>query len=102
MGVTKDYVHVGLGANDHLDTTTIRNAIGKYIDGDFIVVAAEHVVDGEEEESPKRYGIVYVSRRSAQPVLAANDGQVPGGRPPHFRSGDILIRRGAASEGQLR
>jgi hypothetical protein len=31
-----------LNAAEKIDTTVIRRAIEKYIDGDFIVVAAEH------------------------------------------------------------
>lgn len=97
VGVASDYTRVGLQPSEHIDTTLIRNAIEKYIDGDFTVLAAEHSFTGEGESEAKRYGIVYLRRRSAQPVLAALDGQITSERPPLFRSGDILIRRGAAS-----
>jgi hypothetical protein len=97
VGVTKDYEHVGLQDVEHIDTTVIRSAVEKYVDGDFVILAAEHVLTPEGANDPKRYGIVHVSRRAAQPVLAALDGQIRNDRPPLFRSGDILIRRGAAS-----
>lgn len=94
VGVANDYSHVGLRPEEMIDTTAIRKAVEKYIDGEFTVVAAEHELsDGGEDV--KRYGIVHFARRSAQPVLAAMDGQVGG--IPLFRSGDILIRRGAQS-----
>ena len=96
-GVTDDYEHVGLGASEKIDTTVIRRAIEKYIDGDFIVMAAEHAVAEPGEAEEKRYGMIHFRRRFAQPVLAAQDGQITNGKPPLFRSGDILIRRGAAS-----
>ena len=96
VGVANDFTRVGLGDAEHLDTTAIRLAIEKYIDGDFVVVAAEHVV-AEEGEELKRFGIVHFSRRSLQPVIAAKDGQFSSGRPLEFRKGDILVRRGAAS-----
>src|SRR3712207_3679470 len=44
IGVTKDYELVGLTDTEMIDTTTIRRAIEKYIDCDFIVVAAEHAL----------------------------------------------------------
>jgi len=96
-GVTDDYEHVGLDAAEKIDTTVIRKAIEKYIDGDFIVVAAAHTLVKSGETEVKRYGMIYFRRRFAQPVLAAQDGQITNGKPPLFRSGDILIRRGAAS-----
>jgi len=96
-GVTDDYEHVGLKAAEKIDTTVIRRAIEKYIDGDFIVVAAEHTLGEAGVNEEKRYGIVHFRRRFAQPVLAALDGHVPNDKSPLFRSGDILIRRGAAS-----
>ena len=97
VGVTDDYQRVGLANSEKIDTTAIRNAIEKYIDGDFIVVAAEHTVVEPGTSEEKRYGMIYFRRRFAQPVLAALDGQVASDRPLVFRSGDILIRRGAAS-----
>jgi hypothetical protein len=97
VGVTDDYEHVGLTATEKIDTTVIRRAIEKYIDGDFIVVAAEHTLVESGADEGKRYGIVHFRRRFAQPVLAALDGQIRNDKPPLFRSGDILIRRGAAS-----
>ena len=96
-GVTDDYEHVGLDAAEKIDTTVIRRAIEKYIDGDFIVVAAEHTLVEPGANEEKRYGIIHFRRRFAQPVLAALDGQITNDKPPLFRSGDILIRRGAAS-----
>jgi Putative DNA-binding domain len=96
-GVTDDYEHVGLDAAEKIDTTVIRRAIEKYIDGDFIVVAAEHTLVQPGANGEKRYGIIHFRRRFAQPVLAALDGQITNDKPPLFRSGDILIRRGAAS-----
>lgn len=96
VGVANDFTRVGLADTEHLDTTNIRLAIEKYIDGDFVVVAAEHVVT-EEDEEPKRFGIVHFSRRSLQPVIAAEDGRYSNERSPEFRNGDILVRRGAAS-----
>jgi hypothetical protein len=97
VGVARDYAHVGLRATEHIDTTAIRQAVEKYVDGDFIVLAAEHVLTQDDGSDSKRYGIVYFRRRSAQPVLAALEGQITNDKPPLFRSGDILIRRGAAS-----
>jgi hypothetical protein len=97
VGVTDDYERIGLKAAEKIDTTVIRRAIEKYIDGDFIVVAAEHTLVESGADEQKRYGIVHFQRRFAQPVLAALDGHVPNGKSPLFRSGDILIRRGAAS-----
>jgi hypothetical protein len=97
VGVTDDYEHVGLVAAEKIDTTVIRRAIEKYIDGDFIVVAAEHALVESGTDEEKRYGIVHFRRRFAQPVLAALDGQIANDKRPLFRSGDILIRRGAAS-----
>lgn len=58
------------------------------------MIAAEHELR-EDDGVVKRYGVVHFSRRTAQPVLAAMDGQVDG--RSLFRSGDILIRRGARS-----
>ena len=97
VGVTDDYEHVGLNAAEKIDTTVIRRAIEKYIDGDFIEVAAEHILVESGANEEKRYGIIHFRRRFAQPVLAALDGQITNDKPPLFRSGDILIRRGAAS-----
>lgn len=97
VGVTDDYERIGLKAAEKIDTTVIRRAIEKYIDGDFIVVAAEHTLVDSGADEEKRYGIVHFQRRFAQPVLAALDGHVPNDKSPLFRSGDILIRRGAAS-----
>jgi hypothetical protein len=97
VGVTDDYERVGLKAAEKIDTTVIRRAIEKYVDGDFIVVAAEHTLVESGANEEKRYGIVHFRRRFAQPVLAALDGHVPNDKSPVFRSGDILIRRGAAS-----
>ena len=92
VGVTDDYQRVGLANSEKIDTTAIRNAIEKYIDGDFIVMAAEHVLAEPGGTEEKRYGMIYFRRRFAQPVLAALDGQVASDRPLVFRSGDILIR----------
>jgi hypothetical protein len=97
VGVTDDYDHVGLAATEKIDTTVIRQAIEKFIDGDFIVVAAEHALVESGTAEEKRYGMIHFRRRFVQPVLAALDGQIKNDRPPLFRSGDILIRRGAAS-----
>jgi hypothetical protein len=96
VGVTDDYEHVGLAATEKIDTTVIRRAIEKYIDGDFIVLAAEHTLVESGADEEKRYGIIHFRRRFAQPVLAARDGQIANDKPL-FRSGDIYIRRGAAS-----
>jgi hypothetical protein len=96
-GVTDAFDHVGLEASERIDTTVIRRAIEKYIDGDFIVVAAEHTLVESGASEEKRYGMIHFRRRFAQPVLAALDGQITNDRPALFRSGDILIRRGAAS-----
>lgn len=97
VGVTDDFERIGLPANEHIDTTEIRRALEKYIDGDFLVLAAEHTLVEPGEAAQKRFGIVYLRRRFAQPVLAAVDGHVPNQKQPLFRSGDILVRRGAAS-----
>lgn len=97
IGVDDDYTRIGIATAESIDTTAIRNAVEKYIDGDFIVLAAEHLFDEGEVDIPKRYGIIYARRRSSQPVLAAVDGHVSDEKKPLFRSGDILIRRGAAS-----
>lgn len=94
MGIADDYSHVGLRPEETIDTTAIRNALEKYIDGEFTVVAAEHELS-VDDGAAKRYGIVHFVRRAAQPVLAAIDGQVDG--MLLFRSGDILVRRGARS-----
>lgn len=96
IGVDDDYTRPGLESGGNVDTTAIRRAIEKYIDGDFIVVAAEYELQGDGDSESKRFGIVYLGRRSSQPVLAAIDGNLPNGKA-QFRSGDILIRRGAAS-----
>lgn len=96
VGITDHYDHVGLAVAEKIDTTTIRQAIEKYIDGDFIVVAAEHTLVESGSAEEKRYGMIYFRRRFAQPVLAALDGQIKNDKSL-FRSGDILIRRGAAS-----
>ncbi len=97
IGVAKDYTRVGLQPGEVIDTTEIRRAIEKYIDGDFIVLAADHLLAEEGESEQKRYGIIYLRRRATQPLLAAQDGQITNDKAPLFRSGDILIRRGAAS-----
>lgn len=76
VGVTDDYERVGLPTTEKIDTTTIRRAIEKYIDGDFIVVAAEHTLVEPGTEDEKRYGIIHFRRRFAQPVLAAMDGKI--------------------------
>jgi hypothetical protein len=97
VGITDDYERVGLTTAEKIDTTIIRGAIEKYIDGDFIAVAAEHTLVESGTNEEKRYGIIHFRRRLAPPVLAAKDGQITNDKPPLFRSGDILIRRGAAS-----
>lgn len=94
VGIADDYSHIGLRREETIDTTAIRNAIEKHIDGEFTVVAAEHELSPDDGVA-KRYGIVHFVRRTAQPVLAAIDGQVDGRLL--FRSGDILVRRGARS-----
>jgi hypothetical protein len=96
VGVTKDYKQVGLAATEQIDTTAIRNMVEKYIDGDYVLLAAEHELVPDGESSPRRFGIVYFRRRTSQPVLAAIPGNLSSGSPL-FRSGDILIRRGAQS-----
>lgn len=96
VGVTDHFDRIGLAASEHIDTTAIRRALEKYIDGDFLVLAAEHTLVEPGETALKRFGIVYLRRRFAQPVLAAVDGHVPNQKQPLFRSGDILVRRGAA------
>jgi hypothetical protein len=95
--VTKDFDHVGLTDDERIDTTAIRRAVEKFIDGDFIAVAAEHKLADPGTGEVKRYGMIHFRRRFAQPVLAALDGQITNNQPVAFRSGDILIRRGAAS-----
>jgi Putative DNA-binding domain len=97
VGVTDDFERNGLAEGEALDTTAIRQAVEKYIDGDFTVLAAEHTLTEDGESESKRFGIVHFRRRSTQPVLAALDGQITNDKPPLFRPGDILIRRGAAS-----
>lgn len=97
VGVTDQFDRVGLADGERIDTTEIRRALEKYIDGDFLVVAAEHFLTELGDSEPKRFGIVYLRRRFAQPVLAAVDGHVLNQKQPLFRSGDILVRRGAAS-----
>ncbi|MEU6172745.1 ATP-binding protein [Streptantibioticus parmotrematis] len=97
VGVTDDFERVGLTASEKIDTTAIRSAIEKYIDGDFIVMAAEHILVEPGTNEERRYGMIYFRRRFAQPVLAAMNGQITSDRPLLFRSGDIFIRRGAAS-----
>ncbi len=87
----------GLQSEVSVDTSAIRKAIEKYIDGDFITVAAEHEITLEGDTEPKRFGLLYFCRRAAQPVLAAIDGNIPAQKTPLFRQGDILIRRGAQS-----
>jgi hypothetical protein len=94
VGIATDYSHIGLRHDERIDTTAIRNAVEKYIDGEFAVIAAEHELAGDDG-LVRRCGIVHFLRRTAQPVLAAMDGQLNGRQL--FRSGDILIRRGARS-----
>jgi hypothetical protein len=94
VGIAADYSHVGLRSEERIDTTAIRNAVEKYIDGEFAVTAAEHELAGGDG-ALRRFGIVHFFRRTSQPVLAAMDGQLDGRQV--FRSGDILIRRGARS-----
>ena len=97
VGVTDQFDRVGLAAGERIDTTEIRRALEKFIDGDFLVLAAEHTLVEPGETEAKRFGIVHIRRHFAQPVLAAVDGHVPHKKQPLFRSGDILVRRGAAS-----
>lgn len=94
VGIADDYSHIGLGPKETIDTTAIRNAVEKYIDGEFTLIAAEHKLS-ENDGKVNRYGIVHFVRRTAQPVLAAMDGNV--NQKALFRSGDILVRRGARS-----
>jgi hypothetical protein len=96
VGVTDNYTKVGLGANERVDTTAIRQAIEKYIDGDFLVLAAEHEVPDPDNIQAKRFGIIYFRRKTPQPMLAAKPGDILNSNAL-FRSGDILVRRGAAS-----
>jgi hypothetical protein len=67
VGVTDDYERVGLQAAEKIDTTVIRRAIEKYIDGDFIVVAAEHTLVESGANEKKRYGIIHFRRASLSP-----------------------------------
>lgn len=97
VGVRKDYTRVGLENAEVLDTTAIRNAVEKYIDGDFTVLAAEYTLMEPGESILKRFGIIHFRRNSMQPVLAALDGNAEHGRTAKFRKGDILVRKGAAS-----
>ena len=94
VGIADDYSHIGLRPEETIDTTAIRKAVEKYIDGEFTVFAAEHELS-DDADQVKRYGIIHFVRRAAQPVLAAMDGQIGGSLL--FRSGDIFIRRGAQS-----
>src|SRR5690348_8851821 len=57
-GVTDDYDHVGLAVAEWIDIAAIRQAIEKYIDGDFIVVAAEHTLVESGSADEKRYGMI--------------------------------------------
>jgi hypothetical protein len=76
VGIADDYSHIGLRPEETIDTTAIRKAVEKYIDGEFTVVAAEHELS-EDDDQVKRYGIVHFVRRTAQPLLAAMDWRKP-------------------------
>ena len=81
IGVTKDYEYPGLPEGTELDTTKIANAIQKYIDGDFTVIASEHLAVPPGSEEPKRFGIIHFGRRTRQPLIAARQGAADtGGR----------------------
>jgi hypothetical protein len=99
LGVTKDYQHVGLERDAEVDTTRVRQAIERYIDGDFLVVAASHRITPANEDEEKTFGLIYVTRGGAHPLLAACDAPPP--PPPRgellFKAGDIFVRRGAQS-----
>lgn len=98
VGVTdKLFQRVGLKFGEKIDTTRIRDAVEKYIDGDFTVAAAEHDLIQDGDQTALRFGIVHFGRRSMQPVLAAQQGKHDGVKNPLFTPGDIFIRRGAAS-----
>ena len=96
IGVTDDYQPRGLEPGENIDTTLVRQRVEKYIDGDFVCLAAEHELTLPGEAAFKRFGIVYFRRRAAQPVLAAMIGQDTRQRTL-FQPGDIFIRRGAQS-----
>jgi hypothetical protein len=108
IGVTRDYEYPGLQEGTEVDTTKITNAIQKYVDGDFTVLAAEHQAVPPGSEEPKRFGLIHFGRRSRQPLIAAKDGVAVVGEKPSnfFRAGDIFVRRGAqsirANSGDLR
>ncbi len=108
IGVTKSYEYPGLLSGAEVDTTKIANAIQKYIDGDFTVVAAEHLATPPGGEEQARFGIVHFGRRSRQPLIAAQDGvaRVNGEDKVFFREADVFVRRGAqsirANSGDLR
>lgn len=87
VGVTDDYERVGLKAAEKIDTTVIRRAIEKYIDGDFIVVAAEHTpgrVRRERGEAVRNHPLP-ASLRSARAGSA--------GWPDHERQAAALPLR---------
>ena len=80
VGVADDFNRVGLEPSEQIDTTKIRNAIAKYIDGDFNVLAASYELVDPDDSKQKRYGIIYFRRLSSQPVLAAQQGDHSKGR----------------------
>jgi len=97
LGVTKDYQHVGLERDAEVDTTRVRQAIERYIDGNFLVVAASHRFTPANEDEEKIFGLIYVSRGAAHPLLAACDAPPPPRGELLFKAGDIFVRRGAQS-----
>jgi len=61
--VDKTFEPVGLPANvPHIDTTTIYNAISKYISANIQLMAAEYEIEWPTGSEKKRFGILYVAK----------------------------------------
>lgn len=97
LGVSKSYEAIGIDPQAVLDTTVVRNAVERYIDGDFGVVAAVHDLTNDAGVGPKRFGLIYCWRASSHPLLAARESPLQANKTLLFRPGDIFVRRGAQS-----
>ncbi|MGH7869100.1 MAG: hypothetical protein ACREP9_16040 [Candidatus Dormibacteraceae bacterium] len=95
LGVTSDYEHLGLEVGTEVDTIKVCQAIEKYIDGNFSLVAAAHRLQLPAASEEKTFGLIFFTKGGAHPLLPACDApQLPSGSPL-FKAGDIFIRRGA-------
>ncbi len=95
----KTYEPIGSPKDVHFDTTTIYNAISKYITVPIRLMAAEYEIERPTWPEKRRFGIVYIAEYP-EVVTPRSDIAYEDERKKTItlaRSGDIFVRLGAQS-----